>query len=92
MRSAPIVVGDVCHDGAAKVVLRKEEEVVQTLPLQTPHEAFDVGCRVGGSVWGGHPIDTQDLTQPQVQGTAIRFSRLAGLTPAELAEDPIVVM
>jgi len=71
MRSALIVIGDVCHDGAAKVIFRKEDEVVQALPLQTAHEPFDVGGRVGDSVRGGHSRDAQDLTQPQVQGTAM---------------------
>ena len=41
MRSAFVVVGDVCRDGAAKVVFGQEKEVVQALPPTR----FPVGLR-----------------------------------------------
>jgi hypothetical protein len=48
MRSAFIVVGDVCHDGAAKMIFRQEDEVVQALPPQASHEPLNVGI----CIWG----------------------------------------
>ena len=79
MRSALIVVGDVSHDGAAKVILRQEDEVVQALPSKTSHEPLHVGLCVGSAVGDRHTFEFQDLCQPQIQGTAIGLSRFAGL-------------
>src|SRR5665811_2381142 len=71
MRPTAVVVRDVGGDGAAKVVFRQEDEVVQTLPLQASHEPLDVGLSVGGSVRDRDSLDAQHLAQPQIQGTAV---------------------
>ena len=56
MRSAFVVVGDVSHHGAAKMIFRQVDEVVQTLPPQASHEPLDVGRRVGGAVGDRDPL------------------------------------
>ena len=86
-----IVVGDVGRDGATKVFLRQEEEVIQALSFQASHEPLDVRCRIRSAVGDGHAFDAQGLTQPLVQNAAVGSSRLAWPTPPELAEDPIVL-
>ena len=65
MRPAFVVVGDVCHDGAAKVVFRQENEVLQALSPQASHEPFNVGGRIGGAVGDRDPLDVQDFSQPE---------------------------
>ncbi len=57
-----------------------------------PHKPFNVGSRIGCTVGDRHSLDSQNLSQPQVQGTAVRSSRSSWPASPELAEDPIVVM
>ena len=89
MRPGFVVLCNVGQNGGAKVVLGQKKEVVQALPLQASHEPLNVRSRVGGTVGDRHSLDSQDLSQPQVQGTSIRLARSS---PPKLAEDPIVVV
>ena len=48
--------------------------------------------RVGGSIRDRDPLDVQHLSQPHIQGTAVRSSRFARPTLPELAENSVIIV
>lgn len=91
----PIVVGDVLLEHVADVVGAEEDEVIERLFPQGPHEPFDMRRGVGRAIGDGQPVDSHDFAQPPVELTTIAVDMAIPLDlywPSELPEDAVVIV
>ena len=79
----------------ANVVDAQEDEVVQRLVSQGPHEPLDVGAGVRRSIGNRQAINSNYFVQPAIEVAAVAAGSSVSLhfhRRAELSEDAVVVV
>lgn len=92
--SRAVVVGDELKRHAADVVGVEEDEVIERLLPQRPHEPFDMRRGVGRAIGDGQPVDSHDFAQPAVDLTTVAVDMAIPLDlygPSELPEHAVAI-
>ena len=69
------------------LILGKKDEMVEVLPLQRPHDTFNMGCGIRRAVGNRYPLDSHQIVQPWIK----RAAWMAAFSVAVLAEESVIV-